>query len=188
MVLSLAVMLTINAQLSGAQEIKLTPFTPLQYGGIALVGATALRFFTREGDNTPSRFNWEKIAQGEDLLNQSFYLVDDELIGHVGTKSYDEINKENGRVERVNAHYPKGLGGWTAFYYKTILSALGTTWVVVTAARVAALPDTTPENFIPRLTTEITIQVKNLGMNPALDVFIPTFAVIAGYKFANQSK
>lgn len=188
---TLAVVLAAQTYSSQALTVtipKLDTHNTLKYSGVALVAAGALRFFTREGDNLPSRFDWDQVAQGNDLLNQGKFFLDDELLGHAGSRPFDVINKENGRVERVNAYYPKGLAGWTATYYKSVLSALGATWLTVTAARLLALRDTTVENFVPRLANEISLQIKALGLNPAFEVFVPTLAAIIGYNFANAAK
>lgn len=190
--LSLAFLLAANSAVAGAgQAATPTPTTPSQAWTIAkwttifLVAAGATRFFTREGNDSPVRYDKDKILNFEDMPDQLFYLLDDGVIGHAGHKPYDEVNKENNRIERKDVYYPKGVGGWTAFYYKSVLSALGATWAIATAIRVCNTTGTTPENFLERFLLEVGKQASNVGLEPILELAVPVAGVVIGSKLAS---
>lgn len=113
------------------------------------------RLWTREGDNSPVKYNLDELALFENVPNNLYYLVDDGIIGHFGKKPYLTVDMDNSRVEVAlvdktdengniikdaqgnkikvsTAVWPKGLMGWAAFYIKPLIAAAGVTVFIKT--------------------------------------------------------
>jgi len=125
-------------------ETPITTFeaTPLN---IALVGALAfamIRFWTREADSKPVRYDVDKILNFEDMPEQLFYILDDGVIGHSAKGSFQKagpVDPQTGKAttEFSTPVYPKGFFGWTSFYYKGIIKGVGTGWILWVAIETA---------------------------------------------------
>jgi len=151
---------------------------------IALVSALAaslIRFWTREGNNNPSRFDWDQLASGQDPVNQSLYFVDDEIIGHSGKGSYQQADTKTGETKFSTPVEPKGLFGFISAHHKGVIKALGATWLTVTVVELLSDENNRkkPEEFIKALGAKI----KQLGAWTTLPKYanIGASALIAGY-------
>lgn len=103
---------------------------------ISALAASLIRFWTREGDNNPSRFDWDKIAAGQDIANQSLCFVDDEIIGHSGKGSYQMADPKTGGTKFSTPVEPKGLFGYISAYHKAVIKALGAAWLTAMVIKV----------------------------------------------------
>jgi len=134
--LSLGVLLVSHATALKASDASVSSTswgqTISNVGAASAVGAiffTAFRFFSKDSDNNPVRYDFEKLANGEDLLNQSWYLFDDGLVGQQMKKASVKADPESGKVWTSKDTPPKGLIGYAHAYWKSVLSALGVTLV-----------------------------------------------------------
>jgi len=144
--------------LPSMESTKGTAMTAAKWSMLTFIFVSAARLATRWGDTSEPRYDWEKIFKGEELSSQLFYLWDDGFVGHTGIKPYLLLNKDNQRTEHLDSCWPKGLGGWGAYYHKSVLKGIGATWVIVTIAQVLADSKTTPDNFMLALANAIKKQ------------------------------
>lgn len=148
---------------------------------VSALAASLIRFWTREGNNNPSRFEWDKIASGEDLANQSLYFVDDEVIGHAGKGSFQQFDPVTGGTKFSKPVAPKGIFGYISAYHKGVIKALGATWLTVVVARILSCKANrdNPTVFFKALSDELT----KLGGYSALPKYanIGAGALIAAY-------
>lgn len=107
-----------------------------------------VRFWTREGDAKPSRFNLDELIAGDNVAYNLGVFIDDEIIGHQGKKPYAMIDEEKGRLQVSTPCWPKGVYGWAAYYFKPVLSAIGSTAFIYLVCKTATDPRTKTEGFI----------------------------------------
>ena len=138
---SLTILLGINsvAVASLPEALNVSRLQPLELNAtnVTLISAltvSLLRFWTRKGDNTPVRYDWDLIAAGQDLPDQLYYLWDDGLVGHAGNGSYQQYDPVTQGTKFSIPVEPKGLFGYVSAYHKQIIKALGATWLTVTMA------------------------------------------------------
>ncbi|MCX5921787.1 MAG: hypothetical protein NTX86_00445 [Candidatus Dependentiae bacterium] len=165
---------TVPAQAFTVTDYLPSPKDAVKTTAVAALFAATLRFYTREGGNKPARYNLDELFVGENVTDNLFYLLDDGLIGHKGRKPYAMIDMESGRLTVSSAAYPKGLGGWFHYYFKSILTAVGITATLVIVAQIAA--DTTEGTFCEKFVE----RTKHLGTgffkfsDAGLNVFLGT--------------
>jgi hypothetical protein len=146
---------------------------------IAATFGAALRFWTRDGNNSPVRYNLDELLVGENVQENLWYLMDDGVIGHAGKKPKLKVD-ESGEIEIPNPVYPKGLMGWTHFYWKPILSAIGTA-VFASLVYEAAKNSSTSKDFVAALRGSIEGKLKELGISKLSDLGVPAAAGALGY-------
>lgn len=124
---------------------------------VTALAASLIRFWTKDGDNRPSRFDWDQVAEGNDLLNQGKYLIDDELIGNGQKGSYQMVDPKTGLTRFSTRVEAKGLYGFISKYHKDVIKAVGFTWLTMTVVRILSNPlnRLTPETFLNALGAEL---------------------------------
>jgi len=132
-------------------KIATTPANAAKITALAFFLWSGVMYILREPTNKPSRYSWDEILEGKDLLKNLKYLIIDGLIGH-GAKSasmrtypnvkkdgsetkvspqlceaYDDINPKTNHEARVILRpgaYPKGIYGWGLYYLKPTITMI----------------------------------------------------------------
>jgi len=157
---------------------------------IALIAASCIRLWTREGDNEPLQYDLDELLSGEKVGKNLFYLWDDGVIGQFAKGEYLYYDKKTNTTKLSTSVAPKGLGGWVAYYYKGILVGLGTAWFAKTVFEVSTDPEVVahPENFFSKLKEKVEAQTKLINWPDFMTIGLGTaVGTCIGVNYANAN-